>query len=61
MVVQYIFDFVIVALVIVGLTATMGVLSNGLGEKVFGGKKHSESFLQSANSQVGWKQIGGKK
>ncbi len=61
MVVGYITDLAIVTVLIVGLTALMGVIANGIGEKVFGGRKRSEYVVQSAHFQTGWKQIGGKK
>lgn len=57
---QYIMDFGLVVTLIVVITAIMGVLSNGIGEKIFGGKGHTENFSQSAKTQVGWKSIGGK-
>jgi hypothetical protein len=53
-------DFTIVALLIIGITAVMGVLTNGIGEKFFSGKKGSESFDKSASMQTGWKSVGGK-
>jgi hypothetical protein len=59
--IQYMMDFSIVALLVVGITAVMGVVSNGIGEKIFGGKGNTEHFSQSAKTQVGWKSIGGKK
>ncbi|MCM3616858.1 hypothetical protein M3936_04595 [Sutcliffiella horikoshii] len=57
----YFIDFTIVAIFVIGITAVMGVLTNGIGEKVFGRKKGSESFDKSANMQAGWKSVGGKK
>jgi hypothetical protein len=39
----------------------MGVITNGFGEKVFGGKKRSEFVEQSARFQTRWKSVGGKK
>ncbi|RSK48662.1 hypothetical protein [Bacillus canaveralius] len=57
----YIMDLTIVALLIVAITALMGVLVNGIGEKVFGGKHKTEFADQSARMQTGWKTIGGKK
>lgn len=60
MILDYIIDFAIVALLIIGITATMGVLLNGIGERVFGGKGHKENYNQSAHTQIGWKSVGGK-
>ncbi|AND38979.1 MULTISPECIES: hypothetical protein [Cytobacillus] len=59
--VGYITDLTIVALLIIGFTALLGVLTNGIGEKVFGGKNKSEFVDQSARVQTGWKSVGGKK
>lgn len=58
--VEYIMDFAIVALLIIGITAMMGALTNGIGSAL-GGKKRSEFVDQSARFQDGWKQVGGKK
>ncbi|MFE8696377.1 hypothetical protein ACFYKT_08410 [Cytobacillus sp. FJAT-53684] len=57
----YITDLIIVALLIVGLTATIGVITNGIGNSLFGGKKRTEFVDQSAKVQVGWKAVGGKR
>jgi hypothetical protein len=57
----YIADLTMVALLIVGITALMGVITNGIGEKVFGGKRRSEFVDESAKYQSGWKTVGGKK
>jgi hypothetical protein len=56
----YITDLTIVALLIVGITALMGVITNSFGEKVFGGKHRSEFVDESAKYQTGWKMVGGK-
>ncbi|KPB03526.1 hypothetical protein [Bacillus sp. CHD6a] len=58
---EYFMDFTIVALLVIGITAVMGVVTNGIGEKLFGGKKGTESFDKSASMQAGWKSIGGGK
>ncbi|MCM3707116.1 MULTISPECIES: hypothetical protein [Cytobacillus] len=59
--VGYITDLMIVALLIIGFTALLGVLTNGIGEKIFGGKNKSEFVDQSARVQTGWKNVGGHK
>ncbi|KAF0821234.1 hypothetical protein ACOSZF_14405 [Cytobacillus firmus] len=59
--VGYITDLTIVALLIIGFTALLGVLTNGIGEKFFGGKNKSEFVDQSARVQTGWKSVGGQK
>jgi hypothetical protein len=58
---SYLLDLVIVAVLVVGLTALMGVITNGIGEKVFGGKRRSEFVDESAKYQTGWKMVGGNK
>jgi hypothetical protein len=57
----YIADLTMVALLIVGITALMGVITNGIGEKVFGGKTRTQYVDESAKYQTGWKTVGGKK
>jgi hypothetical protein len=59
--VGYITDLSIVAILIIGITALMGVLTNGFGERVFGGKQRSEFVDQSARFQTRWKSVGGNK
>jgi hypothetical protein len=56
----YFLDLAIVAILVIGITATVGVITNGIGEKVFGGKKKSEFVNQSAKTQTGWNTVGGK-
>jgi len=58
---QYFIDLTLVALLVIGITAIMGVFANGIGEKFFGGSARSENVNQSAKTQSGWKLIGGKK
>jgi len=58
---QYFIDLTLVALLVIGITAIMGVLVNGVGEKFFGGPARSENVNQSAKTQSGWRLIGGKK
>ncbi|WP_075981430.1 hypothetical protein [Bacillus massilinigeriensis] len=58
--VGYFTDLIIVALLIIGITATIGVLTNGIGNLLFGGKKKAEFVNQSARFQTGWKHVGGK-
>lgn len=57
----YITDLTIVAILVVGITAFLGVITNGIGEKLFGGKKKSEFVQESAKYQTGWKAVGGNK
>lgn len=57
----YIVDFMIVALLVIGITATNGVLTSAIGLKFFGGKDKSEIVDKSVSLQSGWKSVGGKK
>lgn len=59
--VGYLTDLTIVALLVIGLTAFLGVFTNGIGERLFGGKNKSEFVDQSAKVQTGWNNVGGKK
>jgi hypothetical protein len=57
----YIMDLTIVALLIVGITATIGVITNGIGTRFFSGSKRNEFVDQSTSLQTGWKKVGGSK
>lgn len=57
----YMLDFTLVALLVVGITAFMGVMTNGLGEKFFAGKGSKDSYNRHTAVQKGWKSLGGKK
>jgi len=57
----YIVDFLIVALLVIGITALNGVMSNAIGLKVFGGKNKSEISDKSLSIQTGWNSVGGTK
>ena len=57
----YIADLTMVALLIIGITAFMGVISNGIGEKIFGGKRRTEFTDESAKYRTGWKAVGGNR
>ncbi|MDZ5470352.1 hypothetical protein SM124_01190 [Bacillus sp. 31A1R] len=59
--VGYITDLTIVAILVIGITALIGVITNGIGERLFGGKRKTEFVDQSARFQTGWKSVGGKK
>ena len=58
---DYIKDLVLVALLIIGITAFMGVITNSIGGKIFGGKRRTEFTDESAKYRNGWKMVGGKK
>lgn len=57
----YIMDLTIIALLIVGITATVGVITNGIGTRFFSGNKRNEFVNQSTRLQNGWKNVGGSK
>ncbi|AIE59348.1 hypothetical protein [Bacillus methanolicus] len=59
--VGFLTDFTMFALLVIGITAIMGVFTNGIGEKLFGVKRKSEFVDQSLRVQNGWKTVGGKK
>ncbi|MET3698348.1 hypothetical protein SAMN05877753_108202 [Bacillus oleivorans] len=58
---MFLLDFAIVSVLVIGLTALMGVLTNGLGETVFGSKNKNKFVDQTAKTQIGWRKVGGKK
>lgn len=59
--ITYFVDMILVALCVIGITAVNGVMTNSIGEKLFGGKRYSHIFDQSKRIQSGWNQVGGKK
>ncbi|MDF2946241.1 MAG: hypothetical protein K0S51_920 [Bacillales bacterium] len=54
-------DFILIAVIIVGITATMGVILNWFGVNIFGRKNSNEFTIQSDKSIAGFKKVGGKK
>jgi hypothetical protein len=58
--IAYFTDFILVAVCVIGITAINGIMTNAIGEKWFGGKRHSYIFDQSKRIQSGWNQVGGK-
>ncbi|GGJ69936.1 hypothetical protein GGR02_002193 [Anoxybacillus voinovskiensis] len=58
---QYFLDLAIVGGLVIGITALMGVITNGIGESVFGGTKRTEHVDESMKTQTGWRLVGGKK
>ncbi|MBA4536446.1 hypothetical protein H1Z61_04620 [Bacillus aquiflavi] len=58
---EYIMDVAIVALLVIGITATVGVITNGIGTGLFGGKNKNEFVVQSNKIQTNWKSVGGGK
>jgi len=57
----YITDLIMVSVLVVGITAIMGVITNGIGEKVFGRKNRTEFSARSDKYQTNWKSIGGNR
>ena len=57
----YIMDLTIVALLVIGITAVNGVVMNGIGIKIFGGKNKNEFVDKSLRIQTDWKMVGGNK
>ncbi|MEM5661370.1 hypothetical protein AAHB62_16925 [Bacillus cereus] len=53
-------DFITVAALIIGITALIGVITNSIGEKLFGGKEKMKFVNKSLDVQSGWNQVGGK-
>ena len=58
---MFLLDFAIVSLLIISLTALLGVFTNGLGVMVFGGRHKNKFVNQTAKTQMGWRKVGGKK
>jgi hypothetical protein len=55
----YMVDFLMVMGMIIIITAFNGVITNGIGNKLFGRSKKSEFVDQSSRMQTGWREIGG--
>lgn len=58
---EYILDFMIVASLIIIITALNGVITNFIGTSLFGGKQKTTFTDATAKTQVGWKAVGGGK
>ncbi len=57
---EYAVDFFLFALFVIGLTAFMGPLTNGLGHLLSPRQKKNSYVRQTALSQAGFKPVGGK-
>ncbi|MBS2968385.1 hypothetical protein J9317_06385 [Metabacillus sp. KIGAM252] len=55
--ISYFTDFALFAIFVIGLTATMGVLANGIGSGLFGGKTKNAFYEQSSKTQKGWNPV----
>ncbi|HEX7064498.1 MAG TPA: hypothetical protein VF199_05460 [Bacillales bacterium] len=53
----FIVDLLVLAVLVIGLTAMLGVISTKIGERVFGGKKGNIFYDQNMNSQKGWRKM----
>ncbi|WP_243385712.1 hypothetical protein [Bacillus kexueae] len=51
---DFFLDFVLVGAFVIGLTATMGVIANTVGTKIFGQTKFRKQSLQT---QKGWNKV----
>jgi hypothetical protein len=57
----YIIDLTIIALLVIGITALNGVVTNRIGISLFGGKEKNRFVDKSTSIQTGWKNVGGGK
>ncbi|WP_367018245.1 hypothetical protein [Priestia koreensis] len=57
----YVVDFLLVAMLVIGFTAIMGVTLNGIGERLLSHKRRNEFVVRSNRTQEGWNKVGGKK
>ncbi|WP_078430348.1 hypothetical protein [Alkalihalobacterium alkalinitrilicum] len=57
---NFVIDFILLAVFIIGLTALMGTITNVFGMKVFGRGNVNKFKNTSTNVQTGWKKVGGK-
>ncbi|PGL72984.1 hypothetical protein [Bacillus sp. AFS055030] len=56
----YITDLLIVAVLVIGITALNGVFTNAIGEKIFGRSKRTKFVDMSDKMSANFKQIGGQ-
>jgi hypothetical protein len=59
--IEYFIEFTVFALLVIGLTAFLGPITNGIGEKLFSRKDVNYFVKQSAKTQTGWRPVGGRK
>lgn len=59
--VEFLIDFGLVAILIIGITALNGVVLNLLGIKLFGRRKANHFTNQNSRITSDWKQVGGTK
>ncbi len=58
--IAFFIDFITVAALIIGITALIGVITNSIGEKLFGGKEKMKFVNKSLDVQSGWNQLAEK-
>lgn len=57
----FIIDFVLLGILVIGITAFNGVITNVLGMKLFGRKNVNRFVETNAATQSGWRKVGGAK
>lgn len=58
---ELLIDLGIVATLVIGLTAFLGVIPEAIGVKLFGRNKKNEFVDASKRTQTNWKHVGGTK
>ncbi|MBP0724593.1 hypothetical protein J5Y03_05255 [Bacillus sp. RG28] len=58
--VGYFIDLVLVAIFVIGITAFNGVITNSIGEKLFGRKEKSKFVDMSDRMTANFNRVGGK-
>jgi len=58
--VGYFIDLVLVAIFVIGITAFNGVITNSIGEKLFGRKEKSKFVEMSDRMTANFNRVGGK-
>ncbi|HEU5139093.1 MAG TPA: hypothetical protein VFT51_03910 [Bacillales bacterium] len=53
----FLIDLLVLAVLVIGLTAMLGVISTQIGERVFGRKKGNVFYDHNMNSQKGWRKM----
>lgn len=54
---SFVIDLIVFAILVIGLTALLGVISASIGERIFGRKKGNAFYDQNMNSQKGWRKM----
>ncbi len=57
---ELLIDLGLLAILVVAITALMGVFSVNLGTKLFGRGQVDRYTSKSASTQTGWRKVGGK-